>query len=157
MEIKLATKSDIETIQNLLIEDEDAYRKLAMTGCFKAEENDMWNVMFVAWEFLNSDHREIVGFIKASFHSDPGKVYISGIYVVEKARKQGIGKALMQHLLKFSNQAWTHMFINGVTLDNPASAALFKSCGFENTGTIKKHTWKNKWISSTNWWHEGNI
>ena len=150
--IKLATSVDKEEISNMLLNDEDAYQKLAMTGCFKPEENDMWNAMFV-----HKTGAQLNGFIRANYHADPGKVYISGIYVKKSMRKKGVGKELMQYLLKFANQAWTHMFVSGVTLDNPASAALFKSCGFENVGTVTKSTWKNKWVNSTYWWHEGNI
>lgn len=150
--IKLATKSDIEEIQNLLLEDTESYQKLAMTGCFEAKENDMWNVMFV------SKHgTAILGFIKAIFYSDPGRVYISGVYTNKQYRKKGVARELMKYLLNFADKAWTHMFISGVTLDNPASEALFKSCGFDNMGTIKKATYKNGWLGNTHWWKKGNI
>lgn len=150
MIIKLGTEKDIEYFKELILKDDDAYIKLGMTGVPDwSQKNDRWNICF----FVPKK-----GMIRAYYNSDPPHVYICGVYVVKSARKQGIGKALMEEVIKFAHRCWNYCYITGDTLENPASEALFKSCRFRNVGTYEMvHRKNGKWISQTKWIKEGNI
>mgnify|MGYP003681949572 CR=1 FL=1 len=56
------------------------------------------------------------------------------IYVTASARRQGVGKALLQALVQASEQAGIWTLQAGVFPENEASMALHRSCGFRLVG-----------------------
>jgi phosphinothricin acetyltransferase len=56
------------------------------------------------------------------------------IYITEAARGQGVGKALLQALVKESEYQSIWMLQTGIFPENVASIALHKSCGFREVG-----------------------
>lgn len=60
------------------------------------------------------------------------------VYVHHNVRGRGVGKALLEELLKLANDYGFHTVIGRVVGDHDASIALHKSCGFELVGVERE-------------------
>jgi len=60
------------------------------------------------------------------------------VYVAETARGKGIGKYLLQTLMKESEQTAIWTLQAGIFPENQVSITLFKSCGFREVGIREK-------------------
>lgn len=56
------------------------------------------------------------------------------VYVADDARRTGVGKALLQSLIKESESAGIWTLQAGIFPENVASIALHKACGFREVG-----------------------
>jgi phosphinothricin acetyltransferase len=65
-----------------------------------------------------------------------GGVAESSIYVADRARGRGVGRALLRELVHASEQAGLWTLLAGVFPENVASLALHHSCGFRVVGTL---------------------
>ena len=74
------------------------------------------------------------------------------VYVHPDYTGKGIGKALMQELIKSIKQTSTHALIAGISLPNEASIKLHERMGFEKVAHFKQVGRKfNDWIDVGNW------
>jgi len=59
------------------------------------------------------------------------------VYVAEEYRGQGVGRALLETLVKTSEKAGFWTLLAGVMVENRASIALHERCGFERVGVMR--------------------
>ena len=104
------------------------------------------------WESWNSSHinscrlvahldNKILGWGALSLTSSrcvyAGVAEVS-IYIGEKYRGKGIGRALLNNLVKLSEENGFWTLQSGIIKENTASIALHKRCGFREIGVRKK-------------------
>jgi phosphinothricin acetyltransferase len=56
------------------------------------------------------------------------------IYIAESVRGKGVGKQLMNHIIRESEKAGFWLLQSGIMEDNEASIRLHKCCGFRKVG-----------------------
>lgn len=59
------------------------------------------------------------------------------VYISKESHNQGIGTALLKHLLTFCKQANYHLILARIFSKNPASIKLHVANGFEKVGHLK--------------------
>jgi L-amino acid N-acyltransferase YncA len=59
------------------------------------------------------------------------------VYVAEGYRGRGVGRALLETLVKTSEKAGFWTLLAGVMIENEASLALHERCGFERVGVMR--------------------
>ena len=59
------------------------------------------------------------------------------VYVAEEYRGRGVGRALLEALVKASEKAGFWTLLAGVMVENEASIALHERCGFERVGVMR--------------------
>ena len=59
------------------------------------------------------------------------------VYVAEEYRGRGVGRALLEALVKASEKAGFWTLLAGVMIENGASLALHERCGFERVGVMR--------------------
>ena len=59
------------------------------------------------------------------------------VYVAEDHRGRGVGRALLEALVKSSEKAGFWALLAGVMIENEASLALHERCGFERVGVMR--------------------
>lgn len=59
------------------------------------------------------------------------------VYVAEEHRGRGVGRALLEALVKSSEKAGFWTLLAGVMIENEASLALHERCGFERVGVMR--------------------
>lgn len=58
------------------------------------------------------------------------------IYVNPSAQRQGVGCALLRHLILLAREAGYHALVGGIDGENTASVALHEKCGFQISGQL---------------------
>ena len=72
------------------------------------------------------------------------------VYVAEGARRQGIARRLMEHLLDRARAQDFHVVIGGIVSENTASLALHEGLGFEKVAHFKQVGYKfGRWLDLT--------
>ncbi|MDC7223822.1 MAG: GNAT family N-acetyltransferase [Spirochaetales bacterium] len=80
-----------------------------------------------------------------------GSVELS-VYVDRSVRGEGIGKALMEDLIRRAEQAKLHTIISLITEGNEVSMKLHRQLGFEQTGVIREAGYKfEQFLDVTVW------
>lgn len=106
------------------------------------------------WLVHERDNRVIAYAYAAPFHRRPAygwSVEVS-IYVATDARGTGIGRELLEELLRrLTERGFVNVFA-GIALPNPASVALFESIGFEKIAHQKKVGFKLGAWHDVAWW-----
>jgi phosphinothricin acetyltransferase len=59
------------------------------------------------------------------------------VYVAEDHRGRGVGRALLEAVVKSSEKARFWTLLAGVMIENEASLALHERCGFERVGVMR--------------------
>jgi L-amino acid N-acyltransferase YncA len=80
---------------------------------------------------------EVVGW--AALSPVSGRCVYAGVaeaslYVAERARRKGIGRALLEDLIVLSEESGLWTLQAGIFPENTASLAVFKRCGFREVG-----------------------
>ena len=84
---------------------------------------------------------EVVGWAALSAVSERcvyGGVAEDSVYVTERARHQGVGRALLERLIAASEQAGIWTIQTGIFPENPASLRLHQVVGFRVVGTRER-------------------
>jgi L-amino acid N-acyltransferase YncA len=91
--------------------------------------------------FVAQRHGDIVGWAALSAVSERcvyGGVAEASVYVTERARHQGVGRALLDGLIAASEQAGIWTIQTGIFPENPASLHLHQAVGFRVVGTRER-------------------
>jgi L-amino acid N-acyltransferase YncA len=93
---------------------------------------------------------ELLGFASyGTFRAWPAYKYSveHSIYVAAKHRGNGLGKLLLQEIVRNARQQNYHVLIGGIDSQNAVSIRLHKRFGFEPAGTIRHVGFKfGKWL-----------
>jgi L-amino acid N-acyltransferase len=69
------------------------------------------------------------------------------VYVDAKHRGRGVGKVLLQEIIRLAQQNQLHVLVGGIDAANEGSIALHKQLGFVHCGTIKQSGFKfGRWL-----------
>ena len=74
------------------------------------------------------------------------------VYVVERQRGRGLGRALYEELLARLRRQGFHVACAGITLPNEASVRLHESLGFAPVGVYRRIGWKSGAWRDVGWW-----
>jgi phosphinothricin acetyltransferase len=97
----------------------------------------------------------VAGYAYASAHRVRGAYRFSldvSVYTAERARRRGIGAALYTALLGIASAQGFHRAYAGITLPNPASAALHERLGFAFLGAYREVGFKLGVWHDVGWW-----
>lgn len=99
---------------------------------------------------IAEENRNIVGWAALSKWSDrdaySNTAEIS-VYVKDSFKKKGIGRKLIQEIVKEGKKAGLHLIIALITNDNQVSVHLHESFGFTQIGVMKECGFKfGKWL-----------
>jgi phosphinothricin acetyltransferase len=93
---------------------------------------------------------DVVGFASyGEFRPWPGyRLTVEhSVYVLEGARRQGVGRGLVGELLERARQAGKHAVVAGVDADNDASLRMHAQLGFEQVGRLPEVARKfERWL-----------
>ncbi|MEM9076548.1 MAG: GNAT family N-acetyltransferase [Bacteroidota bacterium] len=145
MEIKMATQGDIKQIVPLFNayrifygkpSEIEAARTFLMERFAKSE-----NIIFIALE-----KEQVVGFTQLykTFSSVSLRPFyiLNDLYVAKEHRKQGVGKALLEHSKSFCKTKGFKGLALETALDNPAQK-LYESLGWELDKSYLHYFWTN--------------
>lgn len=94
-----------------------------------------------ACRFVAIRDGEILGWIALSDYSSRGVyrgVAWESVYVTERARGTGVGRALLAHLIAASETAGVWTLLAGIQVENVASLALHERAGFRRIGVQER-------------------
>jgi L-amino acid N-acyltransferase YncA len=143
MIIRDATEADVPEIQSIY-----AHHVLTGTGTFEEEPPSVeemlvrhQHVVRSGWRWLvASDETGVLGFgYYTQFRDRTAYRYCveDSIYVRENVRGQGVGKALVQELIKICTEAGMRQMIAVIgDSDNVGSIGVHSSLGFQKVGTL---------------------
>ena len=93
--------------------------------------------------FLYKKDYRFVGYINISIRSDyvngtdeSPVAFVEAIFVLPEYRKQNIARKLIEHAEDFARQKGLKQLASDCLLENEASAAFHKSCGFTETERV---------------------
>ncbi|WP_234123880.1 GNAT family N-acetyltransferase [Clostridium hydrogenum] len=96
------------------------------------------------------EENKVVGFATfEQFRAYPAFKYSleHSVYVHKDYRKKGIGKKLLEELIKIADKMEYKIMVAAIDSENKGSIELHKKFGFEYSGTIKKSGFKfGKWL-----------
>jgi L-amino acid N-acyltransferase len=104
---------------------------------------------FPVWGALGEGN-ELLGFASyGTFRAWPAYKYSveHSVYVQERCRGRGVGKALMQRLIENATSRELHVMIGGIDAENRQSIAFHEQLGFKHCGTIQQAGFKfGRWL-----------
>jgi L-amino acid N-acyltransferase len=99
---------------------------------------------------LVADHAGIKGFASfGEFRPWPGyaPTVEHSVYVHEASHRQGVGTALLQHLIGEAQRRGKHVMIGGVDAANAASIGMHRKLGFTEAGILREVARKfGRWL-----------
>ena len=106
--------------------------------------------------YLVSEARDgILGFAYASKHRDRAAYQWSvdvSVYIHERARRQGVGRALYTSLFALLRLQGFYTAHAGISLPNPASVGLHEALGFQPVGVYRSVGFKRGAWHDVGWW-----
>lgn len=134
-EIEEMKPSDWEQVKRIYLE---GIKTGIATFQSEAPTQENWNKGHInSCRLVVRLENDILGWIALSPTSSrscyAGVVEVS-IYVGEKYKGQGIGTALLQNLIKISDENGFWTLQSGIIRENTASIAIHKKCGFRQIG-----------------------
>ncbi|MEI6197436.1 MAG: N-acetyltransferase family protein [Verrucomicrobiota bacterium] len=99
---------------------------------------------------MQGDDGELMGFASfGSFRAWPAYKYSieHSVYVDARFRGQGVGRRLLEEVIKSARGQDYHVLIGGIDATNKASLALHESLGFTHCGTVRQVGFKfSRWL-----------
>jgi phosphinothricin acetyltransferase len=100
-----------------------------------------------------NDENVLMGFGSyGSFRIRPAYKYTieNSLYVHKDFRDKGLGKLLLQEIIKHATAQNYHCIVGVIDAENERSIALHQKFGFESVGTFKQVGFKfDKWLDAT--------
>lgn len=101
------------------------------------------------------DGAGLLGYAYAARHRERAAYAWSvdvSVYVAERARRRGVGRALYEPLLALLDALGFHRAYAGITLPNEASVGLHAALGFRFLGRYGEVGWKLGAWHDVGWW-----
>lgn len=149
------------TIRPMLATDWDSvaniYKEGIETGVATFETNtpsfDAWNKAHISTcRFVAENKNEILGWVALSPVSNRcvyGGVAEISVYISASSRGKGVGKLLLEHVIRASEKEGIWTLQSGVFPTNHGSIKLHKSAGFRMIGTRERvGKLHGKWIDN---------
>jgi len=98
---------------------------------------------------------EVLGFAYASKHRERAAYQWSvdvSVYIHERARRQGVGRALYTSLFALLRLQGFYSAHAGISLPNPASVGLHEALGFRPVGVYRSVGFKRGAWHDVGWW-----
>ncbi len=137
MRIRQLGSDDVDTLRTIRLEalrtDPDAFGSTLERE--EARSTEDW----VAWlgrgaTFVGEDDTGPTGLVVAVPDDDPRTVSLYAMFVSSRARRLGLGKALVDAGVSWAASAGAERVALMVIEGNTPAAALYESCGFTYTG-----------------------
>ena len=116
-----------------------------MKTWFEAKQKGNFPVIGVV-----NERRELLGFGSyGTFRAWPAYHYTveHSLYVEKASRRQGVGKLLLQEIIKNAQQQDYHVLVGGIDSLNTASIGLHRQLGFHHAGTVRQVGFKfGQWL-----------
>jgi phosphinothricin acetyltransferase len=153
--IRDATESDADAISSIY-----AHHVLTGTASYDIEppsaaatRDKIWRITQAGWPFLVAEaDGEIAGYAYVTQFRDRAAYRFTAedsIYVHPHHMRKGVGKALLEQLLKRSAEGGFRTVIAVVGGADPASIALHRTCGFEVAGRLRGAGFKfGRWLDN---------
>jgi ribosomal-protein-alanine N-acetyltransferase len=124
MKIRIATPSDIKAIVKIA-EDNfiTPWTENAITE--SVHENNV---------YVTEEKNAVIGYI--IIHEGIDTIEIMSIAVDEKAKRKGVGKALLGYVIDCYGNTYKEIWLE-VRDNNTPAISLYRACGFENIGVRK--------------------
>lgn len=127
-----------DAVQNTTAIWNDTYVESAERAAWLRQRKEAGFPVFVAF---CSETGDITGY--ASY--GPWRAFDGYRYTVENSvyvhplwQRRGVGRLLMQALIKRARETAVHVMVAGIEAENTASIALHKEFGFEDAGLVKE-------------------
>ena len=155
MQIRAATPDDSEAIAAIY-----AHHVLNGTASFDEvpPSVEFWREKIAAivakdWPFLvAAEDGQVIGYCYATqFRDRPAYAFTceNSIYVHPERLGRGVGRAMLEALIKAAKAATFREMIAVIGGAEPASVALHRACGFVETGRMKSVGYKfGRWLDS---------
>jgi phosphinothricin acetyltransferase len=101
------------------------------------------------------DDGAVIGYAYASAHRERAAyrwAADAAVYVDERARRNGVGRALYSALFGLLARQGVQTVCAGVSLPNDASVGLHESLGFRPVGVYRRIGWKRGAWWDVGWW-----
>jgi GNAT superfamily N-acetyltransferase len=144
VEIRRAQPDDWPRVRDLrlraLLDAPDAF---GSTHAQEAgESEDEWRAWVTGWpetddqaSFVALDDGEWIGIaLGVRWQRDPELVNLYAMWVDPSARRRGVGRALAEAVIAWARDLDVHRVVLRVNEGNPDALALYKGCGFIDTG-----------------------
>ena len=137
MRIRQLGSDDVDILRTIRIEaltaDPDAF------GSTLEREQGRSNEDWVAWlnrgaTFIGEDDAGATGLLVAVPHDDPRTVSLYSMFVTRRARRRGVGAALVQAGVAWAASIGAERVTLMVIEGNTPAATLYEACGFVYTG-----------------------
>ena len=153
MHVRLAEPSDAETVRRIYNEEVVGSTATFDLRARTAEEQEAWMAehrgtypVVVAVDGAGA----ILGFGSLSTYRDRpsyATTVENSVYVDAAHRGEGVGRALLEELVRLATLYGFHSIIARVGGGNAASIALHEACGFEHVGVEREIGRKfNRWL-----------
>jgi L-amino acid N-acyltransferase YncA len=97
-----------------------------------------------------NDIGELLGFASyGQFRERPAYKYTveHSVYVDTRFRGQGVGRVLLEAIVKAAEEQGYHVLVGGIDASNAASIKLHERLGFAHCGTVKQSGFKfGRWL-----------
>ena len=128
VEMRTMSYTDLKQVITL---EEKAYPYPWTLGIFR----DCLRIGYSAW--VMTLDKKIIGY--AIVMLSPGEAHILNICIEPDFQKKGLGRYLLRHILKKSNQTDVDMVLLEVRRSNTAAQQLYQSEGFHELGVRKAY------------------
>ncbi len=133
-----------EILNATVVYDYDARTYEQQLNWFHKKKEDGYPI------FVATENNEVIGYgTYGIFRAFQGFKYSveHSIYVHKNGRGKGIGKLLLNHLIKSAKKQNYHVMIAGVDASNKASVQFHEKFGFTTVGIFKEVGFKfDKWL-----------
>jgi ribosomal protein S18 acetylase RimI-like enzyme len=90
--------------------------------------------VFLAW-----DGHDPVGIV-GTYVEDDGNRWLISMWTDPARRRQGVGRTLVETVVAFARKTGSREVVLEVTVGNDSAFALYRACGFEETGSGRPHS-----------------
>jgi L-amino acid N-acyltransferase YncA len=142
---------DIAGVLNRSIEHGVAHFGTKLTDEREVHEDWARTREYLPWLVATSSDGAFMGFAKASTWKTRNAydwTVESGVYIVDDAQGQGVGRALYTRLFEILREQGYRTVLAGVSIPNAGSEQLHERMGFRNVGDIDPAGYKlGQWVA----------